>query len=292
MNKHIALPLWGSGDTFDTENNTLVINRCCGLFSNITVSIWEILNLYYQHKQSVKNIVWNLQEYFNNNTDIYNQLFVNCSDDCNFEPFNQESIYNSWTYGQPNYLGLGRSKTDFNMSLYHTIYKSYFQPRFITDIIAKITTKYNIDYSNAIFVWARGTDKITETTLPPLKHYLDLVEKININNQYSVFLQTDDINIVNEAKNYSYINILEHMPFSQSSANGFHLKLNTIKEETFIKTYNISKIDYLRFLLATTEIASKCAHFICYPGCLATYIPIIRNNFDNCWSFKNSKEFL
>lgn len=290
-NNTFSISLWGGNNYFNKLTNTLNIDRDCGLFSNITITMYGILRLL-SDGYKVNNINFIINEYINN-IDLYNILFYKNSDSesLDISSFSQIELNNCLKYGEPNSLGLGRTTKDYNISIYNTIYKYYFNFNNISHIINDILHKYNIDYNKSILIWARKTDKILESSIPDLKTYIDLLISQNLYDQYNIYLQTDDIDIINESKNYQKIIILNQLPFSNTS-KGFHNKLNLISDDIFLQTYNMDKILYLKTLLALTVIASKCKYCVLYPGNLTTFIPIIKNTFDNCFSFKNSHDLL
>jgi len=286
----MKLDLWGGNQTYDIETETYSINRNCGLFSNITITMYGILHLYHQGL-SVKHIKLMLNEYMDETTDIYDSLFVKNLDILNLNTYSNEEIYHSLRYGEPNPLGLGREKSHIILSLYNNIYNTYFQYNNISDLVNNIVAKYNINYENTVFIWARKTDKIYELVLPMLETYNNILLKNNLL-EHTILLQTDDSSIVEMATNqYKHIKVLYEMPFSQGD-KGFHNHLNHILDETFVNIHGYNKMTYLKKMLAMTIVASRCKYFICYPGNLTTFIPILKNTFNDCFCFKNSKELL
>jgi len=286
----IKLDLWGGNQTYDMETETYSINRDCGLFSNITIAMYGVLKLHYQGL-SVKHIKLMLNEYIDETTDIYSSLFIKNLDVLNLNAYSNEEICHSLRYGEPNPLGLGREKSHIVLSLYNNICNTYFQYNNISDLVNNIVAKYSINYENTVFIWARKTDKTHELAMPMLETYNNILWKNNLLD-HTILLQTDDSSIVEMATNqYKHIKVLYEMPFSQGN-KGFHNHLSHILDETFVNTHGYDKMTYLKKMLAMTVVASRCKHFVCYPGNLTTFIPILKNTFDNCFCFKNSKELL
>lgn len=286
----ITLDLWGGQQTYNKTTETYSINRYAGLFSNITVAMYGILKLYEQ-KLSVKHIKLALNEYVDETTDLYDSLFITNLNLLNLHTYSNEEIQYALNYGTPSFLGLGREKSHLSLGLYNNIYNTYFQYNNTSNLVSEIIDKYNIDYNNTVFIWARQTDKITEIDLPTLENYNTILVNNNLLN-YSILLQTDDLNIVDSVLDkYKHIKILYEMPFTQDG-KGFHVNLKSISDQDFINKYQYNKITYLKKMLAMTLIASKSRYYISYPGNLTTFIPILKNTFDNCFSFKNSKKLL
>lgn len=286
----MKLDLWGGNQTYDIETETYSINRDCGLFSNITIAMYGILKLYEQGL-SVKHIKLMLNEYIDETTDLYNVLFTKNLNTLNLDAYSNTQIHHSLRYGEPNPLGLGREKSHIILSLYNNIYNTYFQYNNVSDLVNNIVSKYSIDYENTVFIWARKTDKTYELVLPMLETYNNILLKNNLLD-HTILLQTDDSSIVDMASNqYKHIKVLYEMPFSQGN-KGFHNHLSHILDETFINIYGYDKITYLKKMLAMTVIASKCKYYISYPGNLTTFVPILKNTFNNCFCFKNREELL
>jgi hypothetical protein len=289
------MSLWGGHHSFNKSTKTFSINRDCGLFSNITIAMYGILRLL-RDGYKVENIELILNEYIDS-TNIYNNLFNKKSNHLDlldiFTLFTKEELDHCLIYGEPSYLGLGRTTRDFNTNIYHTIYKHYFNFNSDTfSIINNIEKNYNINYNNSIFIWARKTDKITETSIPELKTYIDLLISHNLYDTYTIYLQTDDISIAKESINYKNIILLDVLPFGKNPSTGFHVNLNKVSDDSFMNNYSMTKILYLKNLLSLVSIASRCKYSVIYPGNLATFIPIIKNTFNNCFCFKNNEELL
>jgi hypothetical protein len=289
----IKLDLWGGHQTYNIQDKTYSINRNCGVFSNITISMYAILKLY-SDNFDVYNIELILNEYIDDITNIHSQLFNSPNiSNLKLKEYSESDINYSLRYGEASYLGLGRDQTHLILDLYNNIFNTYFNyNQHIHDIANNIILKNNISYDNSVFIWARGTDKITETSIPKIEKYLKILKDKNLL-KHNIFVQTDDAGIAQNFKDYniSNLHILYEIPFSNSD-KGFHNNLNNISDHLFLETYNIDKITYIKTLLALTIIASRCKYYISYPGNLSTVIPIIKNTFNNCFCFKNDTDLL
>lgn len=278
----ISLDLW-CGEHY-IRKDTYYLNRPYGLFSNITVMMYGIIS-FSLRSRTPHNLSMTLIEY-DYNIDFYPLLFT-IKDNFKISNIPQNEI-NLFTSYIPTYLGLGMCKCNL-FNIFDSLNDSYFQINdTVKSIMEDIKTVYNIDYENTVFIWARKTDKITEISIPDVEDYIKLYKSLSIDKR--VIIQTDDPDVYDEFIEKGY-ECLNYIPLS-SKNRGFHIQLRNINDDDFNKLYNITKTQYLQRLLALVNVASKCNTVIIYPGCLSTYIPIIRGNWNNVYSFKNKNELI
>ncbi len=286
MSNIINLELWGGSHQFDTNQKIFKLNRQYGLFSNITVAIYGIAKIK-TLGYDVDSINFYLAEYAIN-YDFYHDLFISSHNDLlSFEE--ADKLINTI---QPTSHGLTRGwnmffKEDLDKvrDIAYKVYTKYFSPN--NDVLLEyenITKKNNINFQKTAFIWARKTDKTNEIKIPSANEYYDSIK--NINSIDSILVQTDDNTVVDEFLSIkdSRINILNDIPLSDSKS-GFHERLYSITDKSFIEKYNMSKISYLQKIFAMVNTASKCEYVACYPGNLTTMIPLIRKSFHNCILF-------
>ena len=141
---------------------------------------------------------------------------------------------------------------------------------------------------DVIFIWARGTDKISESKLPDTKNYLDVLSTIDTNNK-KIVIQTDDVSVLKgfEKSGLRFYR-LKDIPFSINPSTPFHINLNNMSEDTFFRNYKLSKVDYLRQMLALSLIGKNAYKTILYPGNPSTYIPLLKGSLEDCLLFKDN----
>lgn len=288
-NKIVSLDLWGGKHIFNKNDLTYYLDRDCGLFSNITVSMYGIMK-FYSLGLIPEKLSFILNEY-DRTTNIYDYLFKTSNKFLDFNDINKEEMYNFLRYTEPNFLGLGRKKNDINFKIFERIIKKYFNlSNDVENQIQDIIKRHNINLNNTVFIWARKTDKVREVSIPSESKYVEVLKNNNLLN-YDIILQTDDKTVV---KNFeeSLINfrMLDELPYSLNN-RGFHERLSErLDEKSFILEYKMNKIEYLQKLLSLLNIATMSQYSIVYPGNLTTFIPIIKGNFNNCISFINDKD--
>lgn len=290
-NKKINLDLWGGVHYLDTNTLIYYLNRPYGLFSNLTVCMYGIVK-YILMGYTPSHIVLKLSEY-KSNYDFYPDLFqANENYNIDFSNISEKEFEDFLKYCEPNFLGLGRKKDDVNFNILFQIKEKYFSiSAKVQNILDDMIQKHNICVDNTIFIWARKCDKVYEVEIPEINDYLNVIK----NNElfgYKIIIQTDDASVLESFTNTNInFTTLNELPYS-TSKNGFHNNLNIIDDSHFESSFNLTKIEYLQKLLALAYLASKCKYTITYPGCLTTYIPILKNNFINSFNFKNKNELL
>ena len=285
----VKLDLWGGTHEYNKLDNTYYLNRHAGLFSNLCVCSYGLLT-YVNMGLTPENISLKLTEY-DDTLNFYTELFKLNNEKFDLSDISDEVLQRTLRYQEPSHLGLGREKHHINFDIISRVIKKYFSLSDNTKkVYDSILEKYNIDFENTIFIWARKTDKVVENQVPSVDTYLKIIYDNNLENK-KIILQTDDITVFNEFKSKISINILDELPFSDD-LNGFHVKLNLVSDTTFYTKYNMSKVEYLQRFLSLVIIASKCQHVILYPGNLSMVVPMIRGNFDNVYSFFDNENLI
>jgi hypothetical protein len=281
----LCLDLWGGSHCVNKNDGIYNFKRENGLFSCLTVITYGIqkftLNGY-----KPKNISLNLLEY-DLNTDFYNDLFQLSNEEFNFDDIDENEMDINMRLCEPSMVGIGREKKHLNFKILDKVKNKYFLlSDTVKEFIKEIEIKHNIDYSNAVFVWARKTDKVDELPTPDVDNYIKIINDLNLRDR-DIILQTDDITVYNEfiEKGLKF-RTLNEIPYAIDNIKGFHAKLNKVTDDDFFKIYNMTKKYYLQRILALVNIASKCDTLLIYPGNLATYIPLIRGNWNNVYSFE------
>jgi hypothetical protein len=289
--EYVKLGLWGGTHIFDVKTKTYTLDRDCGFFSNFTVQLYGIVKFILMG-YTPENLGFILNDY-EPGYNFYSDLFEIQQEEINiFEYCSIEEIDVFMRYCEPSHLGLGRKKEDINYKIINAIIDKYFR---LSDsskkIYDEIITKYDFDFDNTTFIWARKTDKVSETSVPSAETYYKILSENNLLNT-KIILQTDDLSVIKEFDNLkiSY-DTLDELPYSENN-EGFHVNIKNISNEDFEKKYGVTKLQHLQKLLSLAMIASKFKNVIIYPGNLASVIPIFRKNFNNVYSFINSTNLI
>jgi len=289
--KAIKADLWGGEHLFFPETKEYKITRDYGLFSNVCVSIYGIMEWHKRLNTTPQKITFNLTEYLSDNIDVYHHLFKTSDEHLELQDISEERLFKFYRYFEPNLLGIGRNKWHFDFDIINRLLKKYYTiSDAVIENINRIEKNNNINYEDTVFIWARKTDKICETDLPVSKTYKDILEQKNLlNNQ--LILQTDDLNVLNDFENENIqFKTLNEIPYAEPNL-GFHQRLSQrLTDDQFTLKYGFNIIEYLQRLIALMVVASKCKACVIYPGCLSTMIPMFRGNFENYYSFINDKQ--
>jgi hypothetical protein len=279
----IVLDLWGGLHNYNLDNKTYSVKRLYGLYSNITVSLYGIAKLSFMGYE-VKELSLILEEYdvYKN---FYNSLFKKQDSPLNFENITQEEKDFFLRYCEPNKLGIGRERKDLNFNILSKFYQKFYQPS--DDCVLKkekIIKDKNLNLNETIFVWARKTDKVYETSIPTIDTYLKLLKTFDLSGK-KIVIQTDDYSVLEEFKKTDLdFTTLDVLPYSYTN-DSFHSNLHSVTDENFYKKYKQTKEEYLQYLLALVLIMSECKFSVSYPGNLTTVVPIIKGSFEGHFGF-------
>jgi|688.fasta_scaffold60901_2 hypothetical protein len=282
--------LWGGDHNYNKVTRTYKIDRPYGIFSNMTVSTYGIF-LLEKNGYEVDNFEFILNEYIPGQ-DIYSELFKINRKSIDWVKFQESELSHFEQRCFPTSFGLTWNIQDLNLNVTNEIIQKFFQPNDdVISIYDKVLYEKNIDLNNTLFIWARKTDKINETRIPEVSEYLKVIQENNLSNK-KVILQTDDITVFDEFKkqglNFDY---LELIPFS-TDGGAFHGRLDMERDELFKEKYGITKLQYIKLMFVTSLFCKNSHSCIIYPGNPTTYIPMIRNSFENCFLFKNNESYM
>lgn len=285
------LDLWGGNHYVDKTNGTYYSSRDCGLFSCLTVLTYGIKK-FTLHGYTPKNISLKLLEY-DYNTDYYSDLFKIGDGDFRLDDIDKSVMDYQMKFCEPSFIGIGRAKSHLNFNILKRIYDKYFiLSDTVKEFVKEIEDKHISDYSNTVLIWARKTDKDLEILVPDVADYVKLVDKLNLRGK-DIILQTDDLRVYNDFESQGLkCRTLDEIPYAKDNDNGFHRKLCNISDEEFLNDYNMTKKYYLQRILALVHVASKCDTLIIYPGNLSTYIPLIRGNWNNVYSYEDKHNLI
>lgn len=273
-------------DAYDVDTKTYHTIRDAGLFANLCWMIRKV-SLMELHGYKVENINFILHEYIPK-TSAYDFLFEKNNLSIDLFNLSDEDKLNFYQNTDYSPYGLGNNLRDINLKITNPIISKFFTPnQEVFGWYDRFVNQIGGDIKNVIFIWARRTDKVSESKMPEVKSYLKILDEIGTTNK-KILIQTDDISVLNEFEN-SGIEFykLSDIPFSTKPRKPFHLNLNDTSNEEFIRTYGITKVDYLRQMLALSLIAKNAYKTILYPGNPSTYIPLIKGSFEDCFLFRD-----
>ena len=287
---------WGN-HAFDTDTNTLIWRRHCGIFPNVMVLMHCLMDL------RLKNIIpqkikTELTEY--NNFNLYEGVFeINERKLEEWKNFNIHQIRNMRHNTSPNLYGFGMSQNQIDLQVTSLLIDTYFN--FTNEVKNKtfqFKDKFKINSEDSAFIWWRKTDKIHEITwFKPTSKYPEINNVLKFLKPYkNVYMQTDDPNVFSEFSKIKNINCLD--VFNRNKffvdrdvfKNGFHIDHKDTSDEMFRNKYGMTRKDYIVGLASLVDIASKSSQFIGYPGNISLFVSLVRKNFNNVVMFKDHEE--
>lgn len=289
-NNILYFDLFGGEHSYNIETKTYRIKRPYGIFSNLTVSIYAIFSLE-KNGYAVEDIEFILDEYINE-VNIYDDLFEKQDKiKINLSLFPKERIEYFTSRCFPTVFGLSHEITKLDLEITNQIIEKFFLPnKKIKQMLNSVVEEKNLDLTNTVFIWARKTDKVQETRIPSVDDYLEILNTHGLTNK-KLIIQTDDYSVLKEfeSKNIEF-SYLDKIPFSMDS-RAFHGRLDQISDEMFYNKYQITKIEYISWMVVSSLIAKKCNYCVVYPGNPTTFIPMIKNTYENCFLFKDNKNY-
>jgi hypothetical protein len=273
-------------DAYDSDTKTYHTIRDAGLYANLCWIVRKVC-LLEMWGYKVENINFILHEYIPR-VSAYNFLFFKSEIQTSLENLSDDEKLNFYNQSESSYVGFGNDLRQLNFQITNPIISKFFNPskevmtwynRFISQIGGNV--------NDIIFIWARRTDKVSESKLPDVKNYLDVLSTIDTNNK-KIVVQTDDISVLkNFEKNGLKFYTFKEIPLPKIPHTPFHINLNGMSEEMFLKNYRINKVDYLRQMLALSIVGKNAYKTILYPGNPSTYIPLLKGTLQDCLLFKD-----
>lgn len=269
----------------DTQTYRLV--RDSGLYANLCFAIYEIVR-YTTQGEKIRNVELFLYEY-ENDRNFYPDLFINKGSNFSLDHISEEEKNNFLKDCKPSHFGLGQDFGKINFKITNAVIDSFFRPNdTIIRYYEMLKRNNNIDVNNTMFLWARRTDKVFESTIPKTETYLDVIKK-KFRPGMTLLLQTDDLFVLEDFKKRRVkFRTLREIPISQSSKS-FHTGLSTVSEENFKKVFGIDKKTHLIQILCLSLFGKDCSCSIIYPGNPTTYIPLTKGSFREIYLFKPKK---
>lgn len=288
----IELNLWGGSQIYIKRSKKYILVRDCGLFSNITVSMFAIFLLTI-NGYDVDDIELTMTDYFHN-YNIYPLLFFKKDIKLSFEDISDEEIKFFVRNCHPTMCGLGlkdwgqiaSTPQNFNLSITKKIIDRFYTPTDdVYDLYNKMLKEKDIINNDYIFIWARKTDKIEETQVPSAQKYYELLKEKNLLSS-KIFIQTDDKTVFNDFSSLGLtFDHFKSIPFAKGYS--FHRSISTTPDDIFYEDYSITKEEYVKQMICVVLLAVNAKLSFIYPGNPTTVVPMFKNTFDGCILFKD-----
>ena len=264
------------GQVCNFENNGIIVINKGGFFSCCYLRLDCIINYINKYKK--------LPDYVNSKQlfDIYKQKDKTKKDITflffdNYDNVNVNSLCHFDTAIQrpPQFLDY----SSINYNEIKPIIKKYFSlSNNIIDRKNKLKTKYNIDYSNTIAVYFRGTDKSDEITEPKFETYYNKIKTISdLNLKKKIIIQTDSAHFLDYIKKKQIKNIII---FDENKPS--YLSKGTHKEKR-------NRYKEIQNLLSIISILSECNDIICCSNNVSLWIMLFRGHPRNVHQYLEDK---
>jgi len=276
-------PYWNH---YDEETKTFQLKRDGGLFALLNDAILKTilleLNGFKVDKLEIEG------ETYIRNFNLFPELFEIKKLEIDFSKLSEDSKQMFLKNSSSSYTGISNNPKTLDFQITNQVISKFFNPNeHVIEWYKKFVLFLNVELKNLIFIWARKTDKVTETTVPDVWEYKKILDRIDTKNK-KILLQTDDLTVLNEFKN-SEIKFIT-LPYIKSNTDGkipFHVNLCDIPDKEFEKQNGVTKIEHLRQMVALSLISKNAGLSILYPGNPTTFIPLLKGSTDNCLLFKN-----
>ena len=249
----------------------LKVTHNAGFFSCCSVRMSQIVNYHNDHKKLPETVDSSEQfSYYkiDQKEDVTFHFFKNYSESDEEIIFQKNIPINILNFQFENY-----KQVDYESLL--PFVRKYFSPS--NEILQKekdLILKYNIDTTNCIGVYYRGTDKFNETKLTGFEDYeMKLKEILDSSEiQLQILLQSDSAPFMDYMKDkfaeYSLIIIDENS--TSYTDKGIHIEKH--QSENYFDMKN---------LLASFLIVSNCKYMMCSSGNCSIWMAYFRGNATN-----------
>ena len=176
-----------------------------------------------------------------------------------------------------NHQYLDYSTLDYNDIV--PLIQKYFSPsKYIIHNVEILEEKYQIDYSNAIAVYFRGTDKFNETQISSFETFYDKIGELReLHTNAQIIIQTDTSQFVDYMNDKQLNNVLFFTENTTSYSNkGIHYEKS--HEQNYKDMFHLFPI----FLML-----SKCKYIICGSSNVSHWIMMYRGNGNNMQQYYN-----
>jgi hypothetical protein len=238
------------------------LNNTGGFFSECTFRIAWILN-FFSHYRTLPDSIDSSQQFMlykiDESEDITKKLFIDINiqiqyeHDIDFYAGYQNRIYKQLKYDQLK-----------------PFITKYFSPcQFILDKKQELIEKYNIDLTNTIGVYYRGTDKKTEIEKVSYSDYIEKLKEIYTGKE-TILIQSDEKQFLDFAKEIFPNSIC----FSET-------KVSTIDKGLHYQNTKEENYDDIQYFFAAVLILSQCKHLITGISNCSLWICLYRGHGNN-----------
>jgi hypothetical protein len=259
---------------FNIESDTLYCGWNAGFFSNCSIALRSLIDLFHQdmtpNKIDFSNsfLSYKTKEQIKENLDLFPYYFS--IDDRYAIPHNKK-IYKPLTHGI--YKNLGYASLNPFMQKYFNLSSH------ILNIQSALIEKYKFDPAKIIAVVYRGTDKYQEVKLASPQLYLSKAEALlRQNTDFKVLIQTDQKQVrdlfIDRFKGQCLS--FEEMAVTEGKV-GLHLL-----DEDYLR---LNKFEFGKTILAVTHLIAKCKFIVNHTGNMALWICLFRGNASNMLQF-------
>jgi hypothetical protein len=246
----------------------LKITHNAGFFSCSTVALNQIINFHntYGYLPKVdRSTQYNL--YKDSSVDSIDNFFKEKEIEININP---SFLVN--TDIEDQFSDYSLINHDYTSKLVNQYFSTSEKVNEIEDYLIR---KYNISFDKTICVLYRGTDKISETTLPTYGEFLEKINNLReLNPEHVVLLQTDELEFSEYIlSNMETISILE----TKMSRKGGRAVQYTI---------NVGdRLYQAQLFLAIVKIISKCDEVILNIGNVGLWISLYRGTNNGIYQY-------
>jgi hypothetical protein len=275
-------------ESYNQETKSYQFKRDAGLYANL---VWVIrkIALLELNGYKVESVELILDEY--NGEEAFDLFFEKNNNQIDYSNISDKDKSYFEQYLITSAFGLGIDDVKhLNFNITNQVIDKFFTPKeSIVSYYNNLMYSNNIDINNTVFVWARSTDKSSESRIPDTSAYIGILNTLNLEGK-EILIQTDDYRVLNDFKGSNLkFKTIPQIPMSNNLI-GFHNELKDIRDDKFISIYNITKQEYLIQMYCLSLIGRDSYKTILYPGNPTTYIPIIKKSFDNCYLFKDNAQ--
>lgn len=262
---------------YSLENKTLYCVHNSGYFSNCSVTLWGLIELYKQNilpeniNFSYSFIHFKTQEQISYQVDVYPNYF-------RYEPIQIVKVDKEKLLRHDHH-GL---YVKYTYDVYNLFIAKYFSlSSQALENVNNLLKKYKINPSETIAVCYRGTDKSREVKLATPEAYLKTAKQIlKQNPNFKILIQTDQKQVRDLFLHHFQDQCIffEEMPVTEGK-RVLHLQGS--------ETIKVSKFEFGLRLLAVTHLISRCRWIVNHTGNMAAWICLFRGNADNIFQFNN-----
>lgn len=267
-------PVLSNNNHYSEQSRTLHCSWNCGFFSNCTVTLWGLVDLYNLNKMperidfSSAFSDYRTQEQIDNKTNLHPLYFRTDLD---------SKIRTKTTpVMRHDHHGIYRN---YDFDSYNPFIQRYFNlSESILDIQNYLVQKYSIKFEKTIAVCYRGTDKHIEVKLADPRKYLSAAEYVlGQIPDARILIQTDQKQVRELFTGYfgDKCFYFDEMPVNEDE----------VAVHKTLSRFQLNGFEFGKMVLATTHLLSNCRAIINHTGNVASWICLFRGNAEGVLQF-------